>query len=32
MADAESHFERALAIDPSDRDIAQALAQARAAR
>ena len=32
MADAEAHFERALAIDPSDPDIAQALAQARAAR
>ena len=32
MAEAESHFERALAIDPSDPDIAQALAQARAAR
>ena len=31
MAEAESHFERALAIDQSDRDIAQALAQARGA-
>ena len=28
----KSHFERALAIDPSDADFAQALAQARAAR
>lgn len=31
MADAAAHFERALALDPGDAEIAQALAEARAA-
>ncbi len=32
LAAAEAHFTRALALDPGDRDIARALADARAAR